>query len=140
MHIGICANTTPCPWSVTPRHNIIASAAAGAGLALARVADEVGLTVTVLGTPAERGWGQILMWSGEPSTGSTRAMMVHHFRPNCGRCVLAVSHFDVHITAKRLTPRPTRRGHQRGRRITISRLPSGCCASTSGPPTAIHGS
>ena len=38
-------------------HNIIAAAAVGAGLALAEVADEVGLTVVVLGTPAEEGGG-----------------------------------------------------------------------------------
>ena len=38
-------------------HNIIAATAVGAGLALAEVADEVGLSVRVLGTPAEEGGG-----------------------------------------------------------------------------------
>ena len=43
-------------------HNIIAASAVGAGLALAAVADEVGLQVRVLGTPAEEGGGgKILM-------------------------------------------------------------------------------
>ena len=43
-------------------HNIIAAMAVGAGLALAEVADQVGLTVRVLGTPAEEGGGgKILM-------------------------------------------------------------------------------
>ena len=35
-------------------HNIIAATAVGAGLALASVADELGLTVRVLGTPPKR--------------------------------------------------------------------------------------
>src|SRR6202034_1897700 len=43
-------------------HNIIAAAAVGAGLALAAVADDIGIQVRVLGTPAEEGGGgKILM-------------------------------------------------------------------------------
>src|SRR6202034_4519137 len=38
-------------------HNIIAASAVGAGLALAAVADQIGLEVRVLGTPAEEGGG-----------------------------------------------------------------------------------
>src|SRR5207253_2824006 len=38
-------------------HNVIAAMAAGAGIAAARVADDVGLTVRVIGTPAEEGGG-----------------------------------------------------------------------------------
>ena len=53
-------------------HNIIAAAAVGAGLALAEVADDLGLTVRVLGTPAEEGGGaRCSCWSGAPSKAST---------------------------------------------------------------------
>src|ERR1700722_16300145 len=38
-------------------HNIIAASAVGAGLALAAVADQIGLQVRLLGTPAEGGGG-----------------------------------------------------------------------------------
>ena len=38
-------------------HNIIASAAVGAGLALQPLTDELGFRLTVLGTPAEEGYG-----------------------------------------------------------------------------------
>src|ERR1039458_8541264 len=38
-------------------HNIIAACAVGAGLALAAVADEIGLQGRILGTPAEEGGG-----------------------------------------------------------------------------------
>jgi metal-dependent amidase/aminoacylase/carboxypeptidase family protein len=53
LHIGICAEYDALPGiGHACGHNVIAAAAAGAGLALAQVADEVGLTVSVLGTPA----------------------------------------------------------------------------------------
>src|ERR671919_1590198 len=38
-------------------HNIIATAALGAGVAVAGLADELGIRLTVLGTPAEEGGG-----------------------------------------------------------------------------------
>ena len=59
-------------------HNIIAATAVGAGLALAEVADEVGLSVRVLGTPAEEGGGgKILMLERGAFAGVHAAMMVH---------------------------------------------------------------
>ncbi len=83
-------------------HNVIAAAAVGAGLALAQVADEAGLTVLVLGTPAEEcGGGKILMLERGAFDGVHAAMMVHPW-PNerlAGRC-LAVSHFDVGFSGR----------------------------------------
>ncbi len=83
-------------------HNIIAAAAVGAGLALAEVADDVGLTVLVLGTPAEElGGGKALMLERGAFEGVHAAMMVHPW-PNerlYGRC-LAVSHFDVTFSGR----------------------------------------
>ncbi len=78
-------------------HNVIAAAAVGAGLALAEVADEVGLTVLVLGTPAEEGGGgKVLMLERGAFDGVHAAMMVHPWPADrlAGKC-LAVSHFDV---------------------------------------------
>src|SRR5215217_9019746 len=50
--IGICAEYDALPGiGHACGHNIIAAMALGAGLAAARVADEVGLTVSVVGTP-----------------------------------------------------------------------------------------
>jgi amidohydrolase len=78
-------------------HNIIAATAVGAGLALAAVADEVGLSVRVLGTPAEEGGGgKVLMLERGAFSGVHAAMMVHpwpteRLTTNC----LAVAHFDV---------------------------------------------
>ncbi|MCD9141038.1 M20 family metallopeptidase [Streptomyces albireticuli] len=59
-------------------HNLIAAAGLGAALALAPYADELGLTVRVLGTPAEeRGAGKALMLEAGAFEGVDAAMMVH---------------------------------------------------------------
>ena len=59
-------------------HNIIAAAGVGAGLALASVADELGLTVEVYGTPAEEsGAGKVLMLRRGAFDGVACAGMVH---------------------------------------------------------------
>jgi amidohydrolase len=81
-------------------HNIIAASSAGAGLALAAVADDIGLAVRVLGTPAEEGGGgKVLMLDRGAFDGVHAAMMVHPWPTErlTGAC-LAVSHFDVHFT------------------------------------------
>ncbi|MBO0872700.1 MAG: amidohydrolase [Pseudonocardia sp.] len=61
-------------------HNMIAAASYGAAAALAEVADDLGLTVTVLGTPAEevlaRG-GKILMLERGGFDGVHAAVMIH---------------------------------------------------------------
>src|SRR5581483_1422402 len=54
LHIAICAEYDCLPAiGHACGHNIIAAMAVGAGMAAAQVADEVGLTVSVIGTPAE---------------------------------------------------------------------------------------
>jgi len=83
-------------------HNIIAASAVGAGLALAAVADEIGLQVRVLGTPAEEGGGgKIFMLDRGAFDGVHAAMMVHPWPVErlTGAC-LAVAHFDVHFSGK----------------------------------------
>jgi len=83
-------------------HNIIAASAVGAGLALAAVADQVGLQVRVLGTPAEEGGGgKVLMLDRGAFAGVHAAMMIHPWPTErlTGSC-LAVSHFDVHFSGK----------------------------------------
>ncbi|GHC34161.1 amidase [Streptomyces cinnamoneus] len=59
-------------------HNLIAAAGVGAALALAPHADELGLTVRVLGTPAEEsGAGKALLLEAGAFEGVDAAMMVH---------------------------------------------------------------
>ncbi|MDT5089455.1 MAG: hypothetical protein QOG47_2162 [Mycobacterium sp.] len=59
-------------------HNIIAAAAVGAALALADVADELGLRVSLLGTPAEEfGGGKVLLLKAGVFDDVAVSVMVH---------------------------------------------------------------
>ena len=59
-------------------HNIIAASAVGAALASAKLADESGLTITVIGTLAEEvGGGKILLLESGGFEGVHAAMIVH---------------------------------------------------------------
>jgi len=97
--IGICAEYDALPGiGHACGHNVIAAAGAGAGLAVAPLADDLGLTVKVFGTPAEEGGGgKILMLERGAFDGVHAAMMVHPspFEQTSMAC-LAVSHLDVH--------------------------------------------
>lgn len=83
-------------------HNIIAACALGATLALQEVADDVAMSVLLLGTPAEEGGGgKILMLDDGQFSDAHLAMMVHPWpRDRLGATCLAVSHFDVHFEGK----------------------------------------
>ncbi|WP_225448251.1 M20 family metallopeptidase [Streptacidiphilus sp. P02-A3a] len=79
LHIALCAEYDALPGlGHACGHNLIAASAVGAAAALARVVDDLGLTVTVLGTPAEEGGGgKILMLERGAFAGVDVAMMVH---------------------------------------------------------------
>jgi amidohydrolase len=103
LTIGICAEYDALPGiGHACGHNVIAAAAAGAGMALARVADDLGVTIRVLGTPAEEsGGGKILMLDRGAFDGVHAAMMVHpspeeRVHVDC----LAVAHFQVRYHGK----------------------------------------
>lgn len=81
LHIAICAEYDSLPGiGHACGHNIIAAMAVGAGLAAAQVADEIGLTVSVIGTPAEEvgdAGGKILLLERGAFKGVHAAMMAH---------------------------------------------------------------
>ncbi len=79
LHVAICAEYDALPdIGHACGHNLIAALAVGAGLAAARVADDVGLTVSVVGTPAEEsGGGKILLLERGAFAGVHAAMMAH---------------------------------------------------------------
>lgn len=59
-------------------HNIIATAALGAGIALAPIVEELGIRVTVLGTPAEEGGGgKVDLIESGACVDAAAAMMIH---------------------------------------------------------------
>jgi amidohydrolase len=83
-------------------HNLIAAMAVGAGLALAEVADDLGIEVTVLGTPAEEtGGGKVLLLERGAFASAHAAMMVHPTPFDLADMpVIACAQFDAHYTGK----------------------------------------
>ena len=83
-------------------HNIIAASAVGAGLGLAPLADDLGITVRVLGTPAEEGGGgKVTMLDDGVFDDVHAAMMIHPWPTDrLEATCLAVSHFDVTFSGK----------------------------------------
>jgi amidohydrolase len=105
LHVGICAEYDSLPGiGHACGHNIIAAAAVGAAIAAARVADDAGLTITVLGTPAEEvgnASGKILMLERGAFNGLHAAMMVHPYPVDMVELhIIAASMFEVHYTGK----------------------------------------
>jgi amidohydrolase len=103
LHIGICAEYDALPGvGHACGHNIIAAMAVGAGLAAAAIADEVGLTVSVIGTPAEEGGGgKVFMLERGAFEGIHAAMMVHPAPFDVvAPKMLASSRFEVRYTGK----------------------------------------
>ncbi|MEV5646615.1 M20 family metallopeptidase [Nocardia sp. NPDC052254] len=103
VHVGICAEYDALPEiGHACGHNIIAAAGVGAALGLAECADELGLTVTLLGTPAEEGGGgKILMLERGAFDGLDAAMMVHPAAVEMTAMPgTAVSQFEVAYTGK----------------------------------------
>jgi len=77
--VGICAEYDALPGiGHACGHNIIAASAVGTALGLAEVADDLGLTVALLGTPAEEaGGGKALLLQAGTFDDVAVAVMVH---------------------------------------------------------------
>lgn len=78
-HVVVCAEYDALPEvGHACGHNIIAASAVGAGIALAALAADAGLRVTVLGTPAEEsGGGKVDLINAGAFSGVDAAIMVH---------------------------------------------------------------
>src|ERR687883_376181 len=79
LHVALCAEYDALPGiGHACGHNIIAATAVGTAVALAEVADDLGLTVRVMGCPAEEGGGgKIVLLEGGAFEGAHLAMMTH---------------------------------------------------------------
>ena len=103
LHIAICAEYDALPGvGHACGHNMIAAMAVGAGIAAAQVADDVGLTISVIGTPAEEGGGgKIFMLDRGGFKGVHAAMMIHpapHESPTPN--IIASSRLEARYTGK----------------------------------------
>jgi amidohydrolase len=123
-------------------HNVIAAAAVGAGLALAPLADDLGLTVRVLGTPAEEGGGgKVILLERGAFDGAGAAMMVHPAPEELDRMpCLAVSHVDVHYygTAAHASAFPER-GVNAADALTVAQVAIGLLRQHFAPGDQAHG-
>jgi len=105
LHIGICAEYDCLPGiGHACGHNMIAAMAVGAGIAIAKIADDLGISVSVLGTPAEEvgdGGGKVLMLERGGFDGIDAAMMVHPSPLDALDLPgTAITTFDVHYTGR----------------------------------------
>ena len=103
LHVVLCAEYDALPdVGHACGHNIIAASSLGAAIGLAAVADQLGLRVTLLGTPSEEGGGgKIDLIRAGYFDDEHVAMMIHPW-PNerLEATCLAVDHFDVTFTGK----------------------------------------
>lgn len=103
LHLALCAEYDALPEvGHACGHNLIAAASLGAAIGLGAVAEELGLRVTLLGTPSEEGGGgKIDLIDAGYFADEHAAMMIHPWpEDRLAATCLAVDHFDVTYTGK----------------------------------------
>lgn len=145
LHVCICAEYDALPGvGHACGHNIIAAAAVGAGIAASAVADAVGLSVSVIGTPAEErgdGGGKILLLERGGFDGIHAAMMVHPapadlLMPK----VIAASMFEVEYEGKEAHASSyPEHGINAADALTIAQTAIGLLRQHISPTDRIHG-
>ena len=103
LHIALCAEYDALPGlGHACGHNLISAITVGAALALAPVVDDLGLTLTVIGTPAEEGGGgKIELLERGGFSGQHAAAMVHPGPVDVARAAaFAVSHSHIEYTGR----------------------------------------
>ncbi|MGH9486760.1 MAG: amidohydrolase [Terriglobales bacterium] len=105
VHVALCAEYDALPEiGHACGHNLIAAMALGAGLAAASVADEAGLTVSVIGTPAEEvgdDGGKIRLLERGAFAGVNAALMAHPAPLEALEMnIIAASMFEIFYTGK----------------------------------------
>ena len=98
LHVAFCAEYDALPdVGHACGHNIIAATSLGAAIGLAAVADQLDLTVVLLGTPSEEGGGGKIDLLNAGYFDDVHAALMLHPWPNdrLDAACLAVDHFDV---------------------------------------------
>ncbi len=143
LSIVICAEYDALPGiGHACGHNLIAGSAVGAGLALAPLADDLGLTVTVLGTPAEEGGGgKVFLLQRGAFAHAHAAMMVHPWpEDRLEATCLAVDHMairyvgrDAHASAS------PEKGINAGDAFVVAQVAIGLIRQHLDPGNQVHG-
>ncbi len=143
LTIGICAEYDALPkMGHACGHNMIAASAIGAGLGLAEIADDLDLTIRVLGTPAEEGGaGKVVMLEAGEFDGLHAAMMIHPAPMESDIFpTLASTHCDYHFHGKpahaSMAPQI---GINAADAITVSQVAIGLLRQHLEPGDQVHG-
>ncbi|MER7013935.1 M20 family metallopeptidase [Saccharopolyspora sp. NPDC000359] len=123
-------------------HNIIAAAAVGAALALAEVADELGMTVRLVGTPAEEtGGGKVLMLERGVFDDVAMAMMVHPGPEEvCRPTSLAITDLEVRYTGRAAhAASAPQLGRNAADALTVAQVAIGLLRQHLEPQQMVHG-
>ncbi|MEZ7002916.1 M20 family metallopeptidase [Streptomyces sp. AD55] len=143
LNVAICAEYDALPGlGHACGHNVIAAAAVGAAGLLAPLADEAGLTVTVLGTPAEEGGGgKILLLDRGAFDDVHAAMMIHPGPLDVARAEpFAVAHNKIryHGRATHAAAYPER-GRNAADAFTVAQTAIGLLRQHLDAGTRVHG-
>jgi amidohydrolase len=143
LAIGVCAEYDALPEiGHACGHNIIAAAAVGAALALADVADELGLRVVLLGTPAEEaGGGKVLMLRAGVFDGLAATVMVHPGPADIAAArSLALSEVTVHYRGREAHAAVAPYlGVNAGDAVTVAQVAIGLLRQQLAPGQMMHG-
>jgi len=123
-------------------HNVIAASAVGAGLALAPLADALGITVRVIGTPAEEtGGGKVLMLERGVFDDVATALMVHPGPFDIvGATSLALSDIAVTFTGREAHASAAPEfGRNAADAVTVAQVALGLLRQHLAPGQQLHG-
>jgi amidohydrolase len=143
LHLSVCAEYDALPgMGHACGHNIIAAISTGAAMALAPYVDELGITLSVFGTPAEEGGGgKIEMLDRGGFAGVHAAAMVHPGPVDVARAEpYAVSHSHIRYDGKsaHAAAYPDR-GINAADAFTLAQVGIGLLRQHFPPDTRVHG-
>ncbi|MCW4355761.1 M20 family metallopeptidase [Hoyosella sp. YIM 151337] len=143
LHFAVCAEYDALPGiGHACGHNIISAISVGAALALAPLADDLGVSLTVLGTPAEEGGGgKIEMLERGAFAGVHAAAMVHPGPVDVARAEpYAVAHNHIRYDGKaaHAAAYPDR-GINAADAFTVAQVAIGLLRQQLPPGSRVHG-
>ncbi|WP_199179399.1 M20 family metallopeptidase [Mycolicibacterium goodii] len=143
LHIALCAEYDALPGlGHACGHNLISAITVGAALALAPVADDLGLALTVIGTPAEEGGGgKIELLERGGFSGQHAAAMVHPGPVDVARArpfAVAHSHVEYHGKSAHAAAYPER-GVNAADAFTIAQVAIGLLRQQLPASVRVHG-
>lgn len=141
--VGLCAEYDALPEiGHACGHNIIAASSTGAALALREVADRLGITVKLIGTPAEEsGGGKVLLLERGVFDDVAMAMMVHPApEETCASPSLAITDLEVRYTGKAAhAASAPHRGRNAADALTVAQVAVGLLRQHLEPKQMLHG-